>query len=227
LRESSNGVVRPKDVGEAVAGPENLRNLMKRNGVPAVGVVLRPQPGANQIEIADEMYRRLELIKKDLPPDIDASVGFDTTRYVRASLLEVRETILLAVALVVLIIFLFLRSWRSTLIPPWSSRCLIGGLFIAASPAQHQRVHLLALVLAIGMVVDDAIVVEHLHEDHKPPAKEAGYGTKEVAIPRRHRHDHHVVRCSRPSCSGRVDGKLFREFAIVLAGTVLISASWR
>ena len=161
LRENANGVVRLKDVGQAVIGPENLRNLMKRNGVPAVGVVLRPQPGANQIAIADEMYKRLELIRKDLPPDVDAAVGFDTTQYVRDSLVEVRQTILVALALVVFIIFLFLRSWRSTVIPavviPVS---LIGGFFIMyAAGFSINVLTLLAMVLAIGIVVDDAIVV--------------------------------------------------------------------
>src|SRR5690606_950975 len=117
IRRTPNGVVRLKDVGEAVTGPDNLRSLMKRNGVPSVGVVLRPQPGANQIEIADEMYKRLEQIRKDLPDDIQATVGFDTTQYVRASIHEVRETVLIAVGLVVLVIFLFLRTVRSTLVP--------------------------------------------------------------------------------------------------------------
>lgn len=76
LRESGSGVVRLKDVGEAVVGPANLRNLMERNGAPALGVVLRPQPGANQIAIADELYRRLDLIQEDLPADVEATVGF-------------------------------------------------------------------------------------------------------------------------------------------------------
>jgi multidrug efflux pump len=112
IREGTDGVIRLRDIGEAVVGPENVRNLMKRNGVPAVGVVLRPQPGANQIEIADEMYKRLEQIRKDLPPDIEATIAFDTTEYVRQSIREVRETILIALCLVIFIIFLFLRTWR-------------------------------------------------------------------------------------------------------------------
>jgi multidrug efflux pump len=230
LRESSNGVVRLKDVGEAVVGPENIRNLMKRNGVPAIGVVLRPQPGANQIEIADEMYRRLALIKKDLPPDIEATVGFDTTRYVRASLLEVRETILMAVALVVLIIFLFLRSWRSTLIPAAVIPvCLIGGFFIMdAAGFSINVLTLLAMVLAIGIVVDDAIVVlENIYSKIEDglPVKESGVrGTKEVFFA--------VISTTVALAAvfapilflGGLIGQLFREFAIVLAGTVLISA---
>jgi multidrug efflux pump len=230
LRGGANGVVRLRDVGEAVVGPANLRNLMKRNGVPALGLVLRPQPGANQIAIADEMYRRIDLIRKDLPPDIEATVGFDTTRYVRASLLEVRETILIAVALVVAIIFLFLRSWRSTVIPAVVIPvCLIGGLFIMDVAGFSINVlTLLALVLAIGIVVDDAIVVlENIYTkiEEGLPVKEASVlGTKEVFFA--------VIATTITLAAvftpvlflGGLTGKLFREFAIVLAGTVLISA---
>jgi multidrug efflux pump len=230
IRESGGRVVRLKDVGYAVIGPENIRNLMKRNGVPAVGIVLRPQPGANQIAIADEMYRRLELIKKDLPPDIDASVGFDTTQYVRASIHEVGETILVAVGLVVLIIFAFLRAWRSTLIPavviPVS---LIGGFFIMYLAGFSINVlTLLAMVLAIGLVVDDAIIVlENIYGKIEAgmPVKEAGIlGTKEVFFA--------VLSTTAALAAvfmpilflGGLIGQLFREFAVVLAGTVIISA---
>ncbi|HMP81744.1 MAG TPA: efflux RND transporter permease subunit [Verrucomicrobiota bacterium] len=230
LREGPNGVVRLKDVGEAVVGPENLRNLMKRNGVPAVGIALRPQPGANQIEIADEMYRRLELIKKDLPPDVDATVGFDTTRFVRASILEVRETILLAVGLVVLVIFLFLRSWRSTFIPAIVIPvCLVGAFFIMYFAGFSINVlTLLAMVLAIGLVVDDAIVVlENIYskiEDGMPVLEAGVKGTKEVFFA--------VIATTIALAAvftpilflGGLIGQLFREFAVTLAGTVIISS---
>ena len=82
-----------------------------------VGVVLIAQPGANNIQIADEFYKRLEVIKKNLPTDIKAGIGYDITTFIKKSILEVRETILIAFCLVVLIIFLFLRDWRTTLIP--------------------------------------------------------------------------------------------------------------
>jgi multidrug efflux pump len=230
LRETEGGVVRLEDIGEAVVGPENLRNQMERNGAPALGVVLRPQPGANQIEIADELYRRLELIRKDLPEDIEASIGFDTTRYVRASLLEVRETILIAVALVVAIIFAFLRSWRSTFIPAAVIPvCLIGGFFIMDVAGLSINVlTLLAMVLAIGIVVDDAIVVlENIYsklEDGMPVQEAGERGTKEVFVA--------VIATTITLAAvftpvlflGGLVGTLFREFATVLAGTVLISA---
>ncbi len=230
IRQGPAGPVRLKDVGHAVLGAENLRSLMKRDGVPAVGVVLRPQPGANQIAIADEMYRRLEIIQNDLPPDIEASVGFDTTQYVRASLREVRETIFVALALVVGVIFVFLRTVRSTFVPavviPVS---LIGGFFILDLAGFSINVlTLLALVLAIGLVVDDAIVVlENIYRKIEAglPAYEAGVsGTKEVFFA--------VVATTVALVAvflpilflGGMIGQLFTEFAVVLAGTVIISS---
>jgi len=230
VRESPTGTVRLKDVGHAVIGPENLRSLMKRDGVPAVGVVLRPQPGANQIAISDEMYKRLAIIKKDLPPDIEATVGFDTTQYVRSSIREVRETILVALALVVAVIFLFLRTVRSTFVPaiviPVS---LIGGFFVMYVAGFSINVlTLLAMVLAIGLVVDDAIVVlENIYRkiEQGLPAREAGVtGTKEVFVA--------VIATTAALVAvflpilflGGMVGQLFREFAITLAGTVIISS---
>jgi len=230
IRDSPAGAVRLKDVGHAVIGAENVRSLMKRDGVPAVGVVLRPQPGANQIAISDEMYKRLAKIKKDLPADIEATVGFDTTQYVRQSIHEVRETILVALALVVGIIFLFLRTIRSTIVPavviPVS---LIGGFFIMDMAGYSINVlTLLAMVLAIGLVVDDAIVVlENIYRKIElgvPAQEAAATGTKEVFIA--------VVATTAALVAvflpilflGGMVGQLFSEFAVVLAGTVIISA---
>ncbi|MBL7792673.1 MAG: efflux RND transporter permease subunit, partial [Saprospiraceae bacterium] len=117
LKSENGNIVRFRDIGFAELGPENLRTILKRDGVPMVGNAVTPQPGSNHIEIADEVYKRLEQIKKDLPADITVGIGFDTTEYIRASIKEVEETILMAFVLVVLIIFLFLRDWRSTVIP--------------------------------------------------------------------------------------------------------------
>jgi len=230
LRETTNGTVRLKDVGSAVIGPENQRNLMKQNGVPGVGVVLRPQPGANQIAIADELYKRLELIRKDLPQDIQTSVGFDITRYVRASIREVRETIFVAIALVVLIIFLFLRTWRSTIVPALAIPVsLIGGFFVMYIAGYSINVlTLLAMVLAIGIVVDDAIVVlENIYTkiERGLPARQAGVeGTREVFFAVIATTTALVAVFAPILFLGGLIGHLFREFAVVLAGTVAISA---
>jgi multidrug efflux pump len=230
IRETTNGLVRLKDVGGAVIGPENQRNLMKQNGVPGVGVVLRPQPGANQIAIADELYRRLEQIRKDLPQDIQTSVGFDITRYVRASIREVRETILIAISLVVLIIFLFLRTWRSTIVPALAIPVsLVGGFFVMYIAGYSINVlTLLAMVLAIGIVVDDAIVVlENIYTKIEKglPAREAGVeGTREVFFAVIATTTALVAVFAPILFLGGLIGHLFREFAVVLAGTVAISA---
>jgi multidrug efflux pump len=223
-------VVRLKDVGSAVVGPENLRNLMRRNGAPAVGLVVRPQPGANQIDIADEMYRRLDLIRKDLPPDVEASVGFDTTKYVRASIAEVQETIVVAVGLVVLIIFLFLRSGRTTLVPAVVIPiCLLSAFAIMYFAGFSINVlTLLAMVLAIGLVVDDAIVVlENIYGkiEQGMPAEEAGVrGTKEVFFAVIATTIALAVVFTPILFLGGLIGRLFREFGVVLAGTVIVSS---
>ena len=123
--------------------------------------VIVPQPGANHIEIADEAYNRIEQLKKDLPEDVSIEMVYDNTRFIRASIAEVEETIYVALALVVLIIFLFLRDWRVTLVPcvviPVS---LVGAFFVMyISGFSINVLTMLAVVLSVGLVVDDAIVV--------------------------------------------------------------------
>jgi multidrug efflux pump len=178
LFEEGGRIVRFRDVGYAELGPENLRTVLKRDGIPMVGNAIIPQPGSNHIEIAEEFYKRLERIKKDLPPDIKLGIGFDTTRFIQESIDEVEQTIFLAFGLVVLIIFLFLRDWRTTLIPvvviPIS---LVGSFFVMYLAGFSINVlTLLGVVLAIGLVVDDAIVVlgKYLREDRSRYATLAG-----------------------------------------------------
>jgi multidrug efflux pump len=118
IKESEGKIIRLRDVGYAELAPENIRTIMKgKGGIPQVGVAIIPQPGANHINIANEFYKRVEQLKKEIPPDIQLGIGFDTTKYIRQSVNEVRETILIAFGLVVVIIFFFLREWRATLIP--------------------------------------------------------------------------------------------------------------
>jgi multidrug efflux pump len=230
IKESAGNVIRFKDIGRAELGPQNERTILKRDGVPMVGVVLIPQPGANQIAIADEFYERVENIKKDLPADIETAIGFDTTEYVRASIDEVQQTIFIALGLVILVIFLFLRDWRTTFIPiiviPIS---LIGTFFIMYVAGFSINVlTLLAIVLAIGLVVDDAIVVlENIYakiENGMEPVKAGILGSKEIFFA--------VVATSLALVSvfmpilflGGVTGRLFREFGVVIAGAVVISS---
>ncbi len=230
LKEENGNVVRFRDVGYAELGPENLRTVLKRDGIPMVGNAIIPQPGSNHIEIADEFYRRLETIKKDLPADITLGIGFDNTDYIRASINEVEQTIYVAFGLVVLIIFLFLRDWRTTIVPvlviPIS---LIGAFFVMyAAGFSINVLTLLGIVLAIGLVVDDAIVVlENIYtkiEGGMQPLQAAFAGSKEIFFA--------VIATTVALVAvflpviflQGLTGRLFREFGFVIAGAVLISS---
>lgn len=229
IKTTDKGAIRFRDIGEAIEGAENERTIMKRDGVPMVGVALIPQAGANHIAIADEFYKRLSSIRKDLPSDIKIEIGFDTTKNIKKSIVEVFETILLAFILVVLVIFIFLRNWRATLIPVLAIPIsLIGSFFIMSiSGFSINILTLLGIVLATGLVVDDAIVVlENIYVKIEQGIKpiDAGHrGTTEIFFA--------VIATSlalfavllpiilMPGMTGR----LFREFGVVVAGSILIS----
>lgn len=229
---SRNGerIVRFSDIGSAEVDAENTRSILKRNGVPMVSAVLVPQPGANYITIVDEAKKAVEELKKSLPPDIEVGVGFDNTTFIRDSISEVQLTILQAFILVVLIIFLFLRNWRTTLIPiiaiPIS---IIGAFFIMYLAGFSINIlTLLAIVLSIGLVVDDAIVVmENIYtkiERGMPPKEAAIEGSKEIFFA--------VIATTITLVAvffpivflQGVTGRLFREFSMVIAGAVVISS---
>ena len=230
ITESGGSVVRVKDIGRAELGAENMRTVLKRDGIPMVGVVLVAQPGANNIAIADEFYKRLDQIKISMPADIKVGIGFDVTKYIKDSILEVEQTIFLAFSLVVLVIFLFLRDWRTTIIPiiaiPIS---LIGAFFIMyVAEFSINVLTLLGIVLAIGIVVDDAIVVlENIYtkiEDGMNPIDAATKGSAEIFFA--------VVSTTVALAAvflpviflQGLTGRLFREFGIVIAGSVIISS---
>ena len=135
IKRDGDNIIRFQDVGRAEVSPEDLRSVMRKNGEPMVIDVIIPQPGANQIEIADEAYKRIEQLKKDLPEDVTVEMVYDNTRFIRASIAEVEETIYVAFLLVVLIIFLFLRDWRVTLVPVVVIPVSLVGAFFVMSPA--------------------------------------------------------------------------------------------
>jgi len=230
IREDRGQLIRLSDVGYAELGPENEYSIMKINGVPMVSVVLLPQPGSNHVEIADECYKRLELIKKDVPADIITEIRLDGTKYIRKSIKEVEETILIAFILVILIIFLFLRDWRTTIIPilaiPIS---LIGAFFIMYfSDFTINVLTLLGIVLSIGIVVDDAIVVlENIYkkiEDGMDPVEAGMKGSSEIFFAIISTTVSLVVVFLPIIFLQGLTGRLFREFGIVIAGSVIISA---
>lgn len=230
IKEQNGNIVRFRDVGRAELGPENLRTVLKRDGVPMVGNAIIPQPGSNHIEISDEVYRRLDQIEKDLPEDIRIGIGFDTTQYIRDSISEVQQTIYVAFGLVVMIIFLFLRDWRTTLIPiiviPIS---LIGAFFIMyAANFSINVLTLLGIVLAIGLVVDDAVVVlENIYtkiEEGMQPLQAAYKGAKEIFFAVIATTVALVAVFMPVIFLQGLSGRLFREFGIVIGGAVVISS---
>ena len=230
LKEVNGRVIRLSDVGYAELGAADIKSYMKMNGVPMVGVVVIPQPGANHIEIADAVYERMEQMRKDLPDDVDYTYGFDNTKFIRASIAEVESTVYEAFALVIIIIFLFLRDWRVTLIPciviPVS---LIGAFFVMYVAGFSINVlTMLAVVLSVGLVVDDAIVMTEniyirIERGMKPfdagieGAKEIFFAVISTTIT--------LVAVFLPIVFMEgTSGRLFREFSFVVAGSVIISS---
>lgn len=222
--------IKVKDVADVVLGPENEESSLKESGIPMIALVIVPQPGANYVSISNEFYKRLEQMKKDVPKDIKLNITMDQTRFIKQSISEVEETLIIAMVLVILIIYLFFRDWIIALRPlidiPVS---LIGAFFIMYVAGFTINVlSLLAIVLATGLVVDDGIVVtENIFkklEGGMPKWQAAKEGSKEIYFA--------VISTSITLAvvflpiiflEGFV-GRLFREFGIVVAGAVLISA---
>jgi multidrug efflux pump len=230
LKQDGGQIIRVRDIGRAELGPEDLRGIMKMNDIPMIATVIIPQPGANHIDIVDDVYERLEFIKKDLPDDVEVEIGFDNTEYIRSSIREVQTTIYIAFFLVVIIIFFFLRDWRTTIIPmlviPIS---LIGSFFIMYLAGFTINVlTLLAIVLSIGLVVDDAIVMmENIYVkiERGMTPKQAGLeGANEIFFA--------IIATTITLVAvffpivflEGMTGRLFREFSIVIAGAVIISS---
>lgn len=230
IKEDANGTIKFKDIGKANLGPENEETILRMNGVAMVAVAVIPQPGANYINIADAFYERVEKLKADMPADIELMVSVDNTKFVRKAISEVKETIFIAIGLVVLIIFLFFRDWAIAFRPlidiPVS---LIGAFFIMYIMGYSINVlSLLAIVLATGLVVDDGIVVtENIYkkvESGMDPIQAAILGSREIFFA--------VISTSVTLAAVFLPvifmegfiGKLFQEFGVVLAGSVIISA---
>lgn len=230
VKNLNGSIVRLKDVADAVLGPENEETILKESGIPMIALAIIPQPGSNYVAISDEFYKRFEQIKKEVPKDINLNIALDQTKFVKKSISEVQETLIVAFSLVVFIIFLFFRDWLIALRPlidiPVS---LIGAFFIMyISGFTINVLSLLAIVLATGLVVDDGIVVtENIYkkmEAGMDKHRAAREGSKEIYFA--------VISTSITLAvvflpiiflQGFV-GRLFREFGIVVAGAVLISA---
>lgn len=230
IKEVDGRIVRFSDIGRAELSARDLKSYMKMNGVPMIGVVVVPQPGANHINIADAVYKRMESMQKDLPADVKYEYGFDNTKFIRASINEVKSTVYEAFVLVIIIIFLFLRDWRVTLVPciviPVS---LIGAFFVMYLAGFSINVlSMLAIVLAVGLVVDDAIVMTeniYIRIERGMSPKEAGIeGSKEIFFAVISTTITLVAVFFPIVFMEGTTGRLFREFSIVVAGSVIISA---
>ncbi len=230
IKNTGNADIKLKDVADVVLGPENEESVLKESTIPMLAIVTIPQPGTNNIAIADELFKRFDAIKKDMPEDIKLEISYDQTKFIRKSISEVKETLIIAFILVVLIIYLFFRDWIIAIRPlidiPVS---LIGAFFIMYMAGfTINLLTLLAIVLATGLVVDDGIVVtENIFKKMEKGMNKwqaAKEGSKEIYFA--------VIATSITLAvvflpiiflQGFV-GRLFREFGIVVAGAVLISA---
>jgi hydrophobe/amphiphile efflux-1 (HAE1) family protein len=230
IKQTEGEIIRLSDVGEAVLGPENPETISRLKNISAVSLAVIPQPGANYIEISDEFYKRFDQIKKTMPEGMSVDVGIDKSKFVRRSISEVKDTLLIAIVLVILIIYLFFRDWIIALRPlldiPVS---LIGAFFIMYIFGFSINVlTLLGIVLATGLVVDDGIVVtENIYkkiEGGMDRMRAAQEGTREIFFA--------VISTSITLAVVFIPviflqgftGRLFREFGVVVAGAVLISA---
>ena len=230
IKNQNGGDIRLRDIGEAVLGPENEETILKESRIPMIAMALVPQPGSNYVAISNEFYKRFEELKKEVPSDIKLDVTLDQTKFIKNSILEVEETLIIAIVLVILIIYLFFRDWIIAIRPlidiPVS---LIGAFFIMyLSGFTINVLTLLGIVLATGLVVDDGIVVtENIFKKMEQGMNKwqaAKEGSKEIYFA--------VIATSLTLAviflpiiflQGFV-GRLFREFGIVVAGAVLISA---
>src|SRR6187402_2128480 len=229
IRSSELGDIRLRDIGEAVLGVENEESGLRNNGIPMVGLGIIPQPGSNYVQISDEFYKRLAMVEKDMPEDIKLDVQLDQTKFIKRSISEVEETLIISFVLVVLIIYLFFRdaliAFRPLIDIPVS---LIATFFIMYLFGFSINVlTMLGIVLATGLVVDDGIVVtENIYkklEGGMNKYQAAKEGSKEIFFA--------VISTSVTLAvvflpilflEGFV-GRLFREFGIVVAGAVLVS----
>jgi multidrug efflux pump len=230
IKNVNGADIRLRQIGEAVLGPENEETVLKESRIPMIALAIVPQPGTNYVAISKEFYKRLDQIRKEVPDDIKLNIALDQTKFIKNSILEVEETLIISFILVVLVIYLFFRDWLIALRPLIDIPvALVGTFFIMyVSGFTINVLTLLGIVLATGLVVDDGIVVtENIYKKMEagiPKYQAAKQGSKEIYFA--------VIATSITLAviflpiiflQGFV-GRLFREFGIVVAGAVLISA---
>ncbi|MGH8338052.1 MAG: efflux RND transporter permease subunit, partial [Gammaproteobacteria bacterium] len=218
-------VIRLKDVADVTLGAENYNQAVFYNGQPSVFVGVQPTPDANDLDVAAGVHKVLEELKPALPPGMQARVAFDQSTFITASLHEVLSTILITLAVVVVVIFLFLGSLRSLLLPAVAiPLSVIGaGIIMLALGFTINLLSLLAVVLAIGLVVDDAIIVleniQRLIDEGMQPVAAAIQGARELASPILVMSTTLVAVFIPIGFMGGLTGSLFTEFAFTLVAT--------
>jgi multidrug efflux pump len=229
VKAQNGALVRLKDVAEVDLGPQSTNVSVRMNGERSVFIGINATPTGNPLNIVNAVNAILPSIERGLPPTVSMRVAYDSTKFIRSSISEVERTLAMAVGIVIIVIFLFLGTFRAVLIPvvtmPLS---LIGaGIVMLALGFSFNLLTLLAMVLAIGLVVDDAIVVvENVYrhiEEGEPPFRAAILGAREIVGP--------VVAMTITLAAvyapigflTGLTGTLFREFAFTLAGAVIIS----
>jgi hydrophobe/amphiphile efflux-1 (HAE1) family protein len=231
VRTNANGgVLRLKDIARIELGALNYDTSNTLDGQPTIGMATFLQPGANALEVADLVRERMKELRPGFPEGVEYAIPFDTTRFVDASIKEVNTTIFEAALLVLAVVFLFLQTWRATLIPMIAVPVSLIGAFAGlwAVGFSMNTLTLFALVLAIGIVVDDAIVVLEnverlMRENHMPPFEAALEAMREVSGA--------VVAIVLVLCAvfvpvaflGGIAGQLYRQFAVTLTFAVVIS----
>ncbi len=225
----NGAAVRLSDVADVTDSVQDLRNAGLANGKPAVLVIMYKQPGANIIETVDRVRALLPALRASIPNAIDLSVALDRTPTIRASLRDVERTLMISTALVILVVFLFLRSARATLIPsvavPVSLIGTFGVMYFAGFSLD--TLSLMALTISTGFVVDDAIVVlenvSRYIEKGASPMQAALVGTREVGFTVLSMSLSLIAVFIPILLMGGIVGRLFREFAVTLSAAILVS----
>ena len=221
--------VRLSDVADVSAGQSNIRNAGYLNGVPSITVSIFRQPGANIIDTVDRVRAELPSIEASIPQGIKTTVVLDRTTTIRASVSDVERTLVLSVILVILVVFMFLRNWRATLIPTVAVPVSLIGTFAVMYLFDFSidNLSLMALTISTGFVVDDAIVVmeniSRLREEGMPPLKAAFQGSKEIGFTIFSISMSLIAVFIPILLMAGIVGRLFREFAITLSTAILVS----
>ena len=229
VRADGDTIVRLEDIADVVLGAEDYDTEVRYSGQTAVFMGIFPLPNANTIDVVSRTRAELDILKKDMPTGLEAGIGYDASEYIAHAITEVTRTLMETLAIVVIVIFLFLGSWRSVLVPIMAIPIsLIGGIFIMqVFGFTLNLLTLLAIVLSVGLVVDDAIVVvenveRHLREG-RSPREAALLSARELTGPVIAMTVTLAAVYAPIGLQGGLTGALFREFAFTLAGAVTIS----